>query len=320
MKAPLPTLIAVLLGAALAPAAMASCGSAFCTVNTNWTAESASAEASSSFDLRYESINQDQPYSGSDRVAIGQVAHHHDEVSTFNRNLLASYSHNFGSGWGLTVSAPLGQRNHQHVHNHHGAKLGEEWRFTELGDVRVSGRYQLLEADNPLAPSFAGVTFGLKLPSGKIDKQNDAGSVAERSLQPGTGTTDLLLGGYYHRKLVAADASWFVQGQYQQALNSHANYKPGAQTGLDVGVRKGVGEKLAVLLQLNLLHKSADSGSEAEPADSGGRFAFLSPGVAYALTGNMQLYGFVQQPLYRHVNGVQLTAPRAFLIGVSGRL
>ncbi|MBC7685188.1 MAG: hypothetical protein H7176_08165 [Bdellovibrionales bacterium] len=46
-------------------------------------------------------------------------------IGTFNRNLLASYSHNFGSGWGLTISAPLDQRNHEHQHNHHGAKITE---------------------------------------------------------------------------------------------------------------------------------------------------------------------------------------------------
>jgi hypothetical protein len=32
------------------------------------------------------------------------------------------------------------------------------------------------------------------------------------------------------------------------------------------------------------------------------------------------VYGFVQQALYRHVNGVQLTADRALLIGITGKL
>ena len=318
MNKPNPALLALLLGLSLSPAAMASCGSAFCTVNTNWTAESALAEARSSYDLRYESINQDQPMAGSERIAVGQVPHHHDEVSTFNRNLLASYSHNFGSGWGLTISAPLGQRNHEH--DHHGAKITETWRFTEPGDARVSARYQLLATANPLAPSVGGITFGLKLPTGKIDVRNEEGELAERSLQPGTGTTDLLLGGYFHHKLVREDASWFVQAQYQHALNSHAQFKPGAQLGFDLGYRKGVGQKLGLMVQLNVLHKQSDSGAEAEPADSGGRFVFASPGISYALPGGAQLYGFVQQPLYRHVNGVQLSAARAFLVGVSGHL
>jgi hypothetical protein len=73
------------------------------------------------------------------------------------------------------------------------------------------------------------------------------------------------------------------------------------------------------MVQLNLVHKQADKGINAEPTESGGRYVFLSPGVTYALSSNLQVYGFVQQALYRHVTGVQLTADRAFLMGMSGR-
>ena len=38
-----------------------------------------------------------------------------------------------------------------------------------------------------------------------------------------------------------------------------------------------------------------------------------------ALAANLQIYGFVQFPLYRSVNGVQLTADRAIAVGVSSR-
>lgn len=307
--------------ASLAPAlAHASCGAAFCTVNSNWTAESAQAEAVNAYDVRFEYMDQDQPYSGTRRLYVGEIPSHHDEVSTVNRNLVASYSHNFGSGLGVTVSAAVGAREHVHIHNHHGARINETWDFTRLGDVRVVGRYQLLGVADPLQPSSAGVTFGLKLPTGQTDVANAAGSVAERSMQPGSGTTDLLLGAYYHRKLTAQDASWFVQGQYQGALAEHDHYRPGRQCNLDVGLRKGVGANLGLLAQLNFLHKASDRGSEAEPASSGGRFVFLSPGVSYALPHDMQLYAFYQHPLYRKVTGVQLTAPQSFVLGVSGRL
>jgi hypothetical protein len=313
------TLLATAIAALLPSLASASCGAAFCTINTNWTTQGALAEAGSAFDLRYEFIDQDQPFSGSDKVAVGQIHHHHDEVSTLNRNLVATYSHSFGNGWGVTVSAPLGERDHLHVHNHKGEQIQERWNFTELGDVRVVGRYQLAAGSDMLNPSAAGVTFGLKLPTGRTTVANGAGSVAERSMQPGTGTTDLVAGAYYHQTLMASDASWFAQAQYQHALNSHDNYKPGAQFGADIGYRKGMGERLGVLVQLNFLHKQADSGTEAEPADSGGRYVYASPGLTYALSGNLQVYGFVQQALYRHVNGVQLTADRAYLVGMSGR-
>jgi hypothetical protein len=320
MKTLIPALLGTAACLALLPAsASASCGSAFCTVNTNWTSESAMVGAGSTFDLRYESIRLDQPRTGTDNIAVGQIPRHHDEVKTANHNLVATFSHNFASGWGVSVTAPVVDRDHLHLHNHRGAQLPEEWSFTEVGDVRVVGRYQLPVLGDPLKPATSGLLFGLKLPTGKTDVANSAGSVAERSLQPGTGTTDLILGGYYHQQLPAQDLSWFTQVQYQHALNQHDEFRPGAQLGVDVGIRQGVGDKLGALLQLNMAVKRRDSGNEAEPEDSGSRQVFISPGLSYAVTDSMQVYGFYQQPIYQNVNGVQLVARRAFMVGLSGR-
>ncbi|MFC5549178.1 hypothetical protein [Massilia aerilata] len=301
-------------------AAFASCGSAFCTVNTNWTSHSALIEAGSSFDLHYEYIDQDQAFSGGDKVAVGQIPHHHDEVETVNRNLMTTYSHGFGNGWGLSISAALGDRDHAHIHNHHGAALTNEWKFTELGDVRLLARYQYAATGDAMNPGRAGIVIGLKLPTGHFTVENAESERAERSLQPGTGTTDLIVGSYFHQRCTADDASWFVQGQYQRALNSRDGYKAGAQFSTDLGYRKGVGERLGLLAQLNFVHKARDSGVNAEPADSGGRYLFLSPGLSYTFSERLQAYGFFQQPVLRHVNGVQLTADRALMFGVSGRL
>ena len=73
------------------------------------------------------------------------------------------------------------------------------------------------------------------------------------------------------------------------------------------------------MLQLNYLHRWRDRGSDAEPANSGGDFLYLSPGLSYALTQGLQAYGFAQLPLYQYVNGVQLTADWALVAGVSAR-
>lgn len=315
------TLLAAAL-AGLAPSlAFASCGASFCAVNTNWTAESALAESVRAFDLRYEYMNQDQPMFGSRKVSAGEIKSHHDEVSTQNRNLVMSYSHNFGNRFGVTITAAASERDHFHIHNHHGAKIGDSWNYIKLNDMRVVGRYQLLSVENPLKPASGGVTFGVKLPTGKYDVANARGDIAERSLQPGTGTTDLIAGAYYHQRLTEIGVSWFAQSQYQHALNTRANYRPGTQLGVDLGVRKGLSNGLGVMAQLNYVRKGADSGSESEPASSGGRFLYASPGLSYALPATaVQLYAFYQVPVRRHVNGVQLTSNRALLIGLSGQL
>lgn len=303
-----------------ATTAMASCGSAFCTVNTEWTSESAAGAPGGSFDLRYENIDQSQPRAGSRKVGVGEIPRHHDEVRTKNDNVIASYSRTFESGWGFSLIAPLVARDHLHIHNHEGERLDEQWKFNELGDLRVTGRYQrALGSPDSAQPSKAGVIFGLKLPTGRINVANDEGEVAERSLQPGTGTTDGIVGAYFQQELLAQGASWFAQAQYQHALNSKDDFKPCAQFSVDLGYGQAIADKLSVQVQLNMVLKGRNRGAAAEPEDSGGRSVFLSPGLSYSISEKMRAYAFFQQPLYQYVNGVQLTARHALVVGLTAR-
>lgn len=308
--------LASLAAAATSLPALASCGSAFCSVNSDWTAAAVGASEGRSFDLRYERILQDQPRTGTRNLAVGQIPRHHDEVRTANRNLLATFSQNFGSGWGYSLALPLVDRDHEHVHNHHGAKLDERWSFREVGDARVLGRYQQAVGDGQAA---LGAIFGLKLPTGRRTVSNSEGDVAERSLQPGSGTTDAILGAYYRRQLPESDSSVFAQAQYQRPLSERDGFAPGAQLSLDLGYARRLTERVSGLLQLNAVAKGRDRGAQAEPADSGSRAVFLSPGVSWDATDSVRVYGFVQQPLRQRVNGVQLTARRALAVGVTTR-
>jgi hypothetical protein len=300
--------------------ALASCGSAFCMVNTNWNLQGFAPENGLRVDVRYEYIKQDELRAGSGRVAAGQLPRHHDEVKTINRNLLTEFDYTIDRDWALAASAPIVDRDHTHIHNHQGAQLVEHWNFTRVGDVRLTGRRQWTAEDPAThALGFYGLNFGLKLPTGDIDVRNGNGDRAERSLQPGTGTTDLVFGAYYTRVLPASGASWFVQGLVQTPLNSREDYRPGRRVTLDVGYRYEATDAIGLMIQLNALYRGKDSGLQAEPEDTGGRFIYLSPGISYAVTKATQLYAFVQKPLYQHVNGVQLTADWSAVVGVSAR-
>lgn len=305
--------------AAFAGPAQASCGSAFCSINTDWGASTTGLTEGSTLDLRYENIRQDQPRAGSRRVAVGEIPHHHDEVRTFNDNLVATYSHTWASGWGVSAAVPFVQRDHLHIHNHHGEQVPEQWQFREPGDIRVTGRYQWALPGSDAAPRTLGVFFGLKLPTGRTNIANADADIAERSLQPGTGTTDLIAGAIFHQQIAASGAAWFAQAQWQHALNSRDDFRPGPQFALDVGYAHPFTDRLSGLVQLNAVVKGRDSGAQAEPDDSGGRSLFLSPGVSYKVGEAWRVYAYYQQPLHQHVNGVQLTASRALVLGVSAR-
>ncbi|MFZ5932263.1 MAG: transporter [Pseudomonadota bacterium] len=300
--------------------AHASCGASFCTINTNWNMQGAAVEPGWRLDLRGEYIDQDQPMTGNSEVAVGQVRRHHDEVETRNRNVLATLDYAVNDRLGFSMTVPVIDRDHLHIHNHRGAKILESWDFTRLGDIRLQTRYQW-SVQNPAQPGLShyGLNLGVKLPTGQIHVDNSEGDRAERSLQPGTGTTDLLLGAFFNQLLNDMDSSWFVQGLWQQPLNKRENYEPGHRITADLGYRYELNTKVGLLAQINALYAERDSGSEAEPADTGGKYVFLSPGATFAITPEAQLYGFVQLPMYQYVNGVQLTADYAVAAGVSLR-
>ena len=167
--------------------------------------------------------------------------------------------------------------------------------------------------------STSAAYFGLKLPTGKTDVKNADGDEAERTLQPGSGTTDFVIGGSYSMAAPMRNLSWFVQGLAQLPTNEKDEYRPGHRLNLDLGSRYDMGERLGLLLQVNALFKARDQGANAEPEDTGGKFLFLSPGLSYAFTRQVQAYGFVQLPIYQDVNGVQLVARYAFAAGLNVR-
>lgn len=311
----------LLLATLLTPVlAQANCGADFCSVNTNWNVQGAYTEPGARVELRYEYLDQDQLRHGKDKVEPGEIPRHHDEVSTLNQALFATLDYNFASGWGVSAVVPVVRRDHEHIHNHHGAQLTEEWEFTELADVRVAGRYQFeLGGQDPARPQVLGLLLGLKLPTGKTDVTNDEGEPAERSLQPGTGTTDVFLGAYFHAQLPARGWSVFVQGTYGVPLDEHDDYRPGYRTTADLGVRYQLSDSVGLLLQLNALWRGHDSGAESESEDSGGTFVFVSPGVSIDVTQSVQVFALVQLPIYQYVNGVQLTADWGATAGIGYR-
>lgn len=300
-----------------ATTARASCGAASCALHTHWDAQGFTAESGYGLDLRYEYLDQNQPHHAREKVSPGAIRRHHDELSTLNRNWVGTLDYSAGPDWGVAVQAPLVQRDHRHIHNHRGAQIGESWQFDALGDVRVLARRALMR-DGATARSLL---VGAKLPTGDISQRNAGGDLAERTLQPGSGTTDLLLGIYGQHAWLAGAAAvrHFWQVQAQLPANAAGGYRPGNLWSADVGVVYPAGGRVSGLVQLNAQVKDRDRGPEAEPLDSGGSYVWLSPGVSVAAGPGARVYGFVQLPLYQRVNGVQLTANWTATLGVNTR-
>ena len=312
----LRALLATLLSL-FAAASHASCGSAYCTLMTDRYAQGAAGEQHLgwSTDVRLEMVTQNRLRSGSSSIDASQVTGEDAiERHTKNLNLITTLSYGFEKGWSVSLRAPVVRRDHLHdlVDEQTGLpSTSEQWRFTRLGDVQVIARRQVLLDGGATAYALFG---GLKLPSGSISVRNANGSRAERALQPGTGTTDVVLGAAGRRAIGLNDAL-IGQASVSQALNSREDFKPGARLELSAGWSHAYSQRVGTVVQLNLRKRRHDSGAQAEPANSGSTTLDLSPGVTLAVGSSSTLYAYVQLPLYQRVNGIQLVPSNALVVG-----
>ena len=110
---------------------------------------------------------------------------------------------------------------------------------------------------------------------------------------------------------MSQDFDAFINGQFQSAVKQDLNqpgadYRPGNFATVSFGLRYEANPDVVPQVQVNVTRKSHDQGALADVPDSAGTVAYLSPGVTVAVARNTQLYGFVQLPVYSHLDGYQL--------------
>jgi hypothetical protein len=302
--------------------------------------------------LDYNFINQDQLRSGRSTISPSTVAALNNgnnstqevEKQTINRYLTLGLSYTLSADWNFKLLVPYIDRSHTTYGD--ADNLPDSTQIgpanlsgatvTGLGDIKFITSYQgLLPTHN------FGIQVGVKLPTGDYGGQNgatppgpvvgrspvtfntgpQAGNYLDTSLQAGNGSTDLILGAYYFQP-VSQNFDAFVNGQYQfsvkQQLNqSGSDYRPGDQLTVSFGTRYEANPKIVPQLQVNLTHRSADTGALADLTDVEGTVAYLSPGVTVAVMNNTQVYGFLQLPIYSQLGGYQLFPHYTASVGIS---
>ena len=225
-----PTLTAI--ASAFASPAAASCGSAACLVNTQWQIHGIPTEAGGTlFQLQYDYIKQDQLLSGSHKTSVAPEDADASEQKTVSQTLIASLDYTFDQRWGVTATLPAVKRQHDHLADPFDEPTPESWDYTRVGDARIVGRYRFIAADS----YNVGAQFGVVLPTGSHTVTNADGVVAERSLQPGTGATSGVLG-LYANYAAHDGAIWFAQVQFQGAMATTDEFRPGNQVLVTAGV------------------------------------------------------------------------------------
>ncbi|MEO8004305.1 MAG: hypothetical protein ABI771_05330 [Betaproteobacteria bacterium] len=309
------TLAGLLLLGFAAPSAALACSSCGCSLNSDWSSQGYSSEPGLRMDLRFDYFNQDQLRSGTGNVDRGSIALPTDreiQQQTVNRNYNLALDYTAGKDWGISVLVPYFDRFHTSIID--GDTDSSESKTSSLGDVRVLARYQGFSPSRNF-----GIQFGLKLPTGSIDANFRAGpqvdTPLDRGLQPGTGTTDLLIGVYQFGAL-SRDWDYFGQALVQQPLNSRDDFRPGTGLNVNAGVRYVAFESIIPHLQVNARIEKRESGANADVDNSGATLVYLSPGATVPITHALQIYGFFQVPIYQRVNGYQLEPRYTMSAGV----
>ncbi|WP_426663352.1 transporter [Rhodanobacter aciditrophus] len=343
-------LAGLLLVGTCSPSARA-CATCGCTLSTD-AATGYSTMAGWRLNLEDTYLDQDQLRHGSGRATPAQVVDRPSdpamgggeiEKDTINRYLTLGVAYRFDADWGVSLSVPWVRRDHttygMQMQPYAPSMTAPDQvsgaRVAGLGDIKLIGDYQgFLPMHN------LGVQFGVKLPTGRYGGQTEdgrlvghpvsfrsgpaAGEALDTSLQAGTGSTDLIVGAYYYQP-VSQDFDAFVSGQFQAAIARRldaagADYRPGNQASLSVGLRYEAHADWVPQLQLNWLHKMADQGALADAPNTAGTVAYLSPGISASLSRTVQAYAFVQVPVYRHLQGYQLFPGWTGTLGLSLQL
>jgi hypothetical protein len=307
----------------VAPVSAWACATCGCTLSAD-AAMGYSATAGWRLNYLYDYIHQDTLRSGT-HSATGVPNGNELERDTLNRYFTLGLSYMPSSSWNLDLRVPYVIRSHttygtidstQPLPNLSGS------RSSSLGDIRLIGSYQgLLPTHN------FGLQLGVKLPTGhygtavNFTSGPNSGTPLDASLQPGTGSTDLIAGAYYYQA-ISQDFDFIVNGQFQSAVKhkqdqSGSDYRPGNSTTLSVGLRYEGSPRWVPQLQLNVLRKAADQGALADTVDTAGTVAYLSPGLTAQVMRQVHVYGFVQVPVYSNLSGYQLFPRLSVSVGAS---
>jgi hypothetical protein len=247
----------------------------------------------------YDFQDQNQNWSG---TSTAPASHNDDkQIKTHFMDLGLQYL--FNASWGVQLEVPYDFRSFT-TKTDAGKLVTNHWN--QFGDVRLEGVYTGFSAD-----LSAGVNLGVKLPTGdyKFDSK-----IVDRDTQLGTGSTDILIGGFYrHHVSRRARLYWFAQTELDLPVLTQDHYRPGLELDSAVGMYytgwKVDHATVSPVAQVIVSERDSDGGgASAHPVASGFQRVLLSPGLEVDIHP-LKFYVDVEIPVYQNFVGNQIAAP-----------
>ena len=298
---------AALAAAVLAPSAALACACG-CDVFDVGGTPTVISGSGGSVSLQYGFMDQNHNMSGTRSSPNAN----NDDKEVRSNFVVTGVQYMFNRNWGVMVDIPITNRLFR---TEDGGPAVTSADHTAFGDIRVMGVYTGLSPD-----MSTGLIAGVKAPTGDWKYAG-----FDRDTAIGSGSTDIILGGY-HVGALSPDRAWgyFVQGQFDLPVATQGGYRPGDEFHGAIGVSYKAWSSangrmsLSPVLQMIGSVRTKDGGPEANPDGSGYSRLLVSPGLQFD-AGPWKLYGDVELPVYQAVNGQQLVASQLFKLQVSRR-
>jgi hypothetical protein len=196
-----------------------------------------------------------------------------------------------------------------------------------LGDVALLGRYTFLKSEAPDATTVIAAVFGVKFATGRTDaKTSDGMNYLDSHLQPGTGSTDYLLGLSYSHALQRFSLSANLLGTIPtEGKFGDTNHQFGNALNYDVTAKyRIVPEAFTptrpqwfVALGINGEVRERETENGVTLVDSGGNTAYLSPGIQLVFAPHWVVDVSYQHAVYHNLYGTQLGETCKIVTGVT---
>ena len=192
-----------------------------------------------------------------------------------------------------------------------------------LGDIAVLGKYSFYK-DRLFSPTheLLGI-LGVEFSTGSTSAKDSTGNLLTATQQPGSGTTDFILGGAW----ILRRPDFSLYGDLSYKINGNSSYQFGNPFALNAGLNYPIRKKFSLVGEINSQFTAQDRSNQQGPGvlsngvvrDTGGETVYLSPGFQWrpAVAWGIQLG--VQLPVYQNLRGTQLASNANITFGLTYR-
>lgn len=257
-------------------------------------------------------MGTEKPFAGRKRISLDFLSRtERIGITGFNRVETDEQRYNLGFSYtptrrmSLSMTVPWVEKQMTN------ASLAEV-ETSALGDVNLTAKFYL-QSDNGIAKTMYGLTAGVTLPTGELQKDSN-GTPFDVDAQPGFGSTVPQVGVWYGRYrfpfFYYASSTLHLPGEGDQG------FEPGISVATTLQAQYAQTHKLAWQVSLDTRWSDTDKFDGVKDENSGGFLGFLTPGVAFMVVEDVLIHARTQIPVIEELKGTH-EEDTTFSIGVT---